>query len=715
MPAKKFSMFEGVFTPTFLSILGVIMFLRLGWVVGNVGLLATLAIIVISNTITSCTALSMSSIVTNIKVGAGGAYSMIAKSLGLQVGGAIGSPLYISQALSVAFYVTGFTECWTSVFPNHSFILVNVIAWSVLFAISSISTKLAFRIQYIIMALIGLSIVSVFMAKSTIAPASLQMVGTGDVGFWPVLAVFFPAVTGILAGASMSGELEDPAKSIPFGTILAIGCSFVIYALIAWWFAGNIDKEHLVANTSIIIEVARWRWAVIAGIMGATISSALCMFVSAPRTLLALSKHKITPMHETFSKVNDKGEPLPAMLCTAVISFVTLFLGSLNSIATLLTMFFLITYAVINISVFIEQSIGIVSFRPQVKVSLWFPFIGGAGCLALMFLINPLFSIIAIVIIIAIYTVLLRRELRKHWPDVRKGIFVHIAEQAMIIAERLPYHPKIWKPNLFIPINDAEEFQPLNSFIRAIAYPRGRVSLFTAVTEKVCELSSKGPCIDLRQQRTDELKAMADPLKEDGLFVEAKVVDCVNENTAVKIGLQTMKGTVFPPNVVLLKLPKNERKDAIVCGLFDTAKTEKMGVIVLALHERLNLGHQKYINLWVRERSPNVDMAILIALQLVKNWEGEFRLIQVVDDEESVQGAKDYLAKLCRVLRLPKETESKVLVGQFKNVIESAPLADINIFGMADKINPQWMREVSKQIGTSALFLADSPHESALA
>ena len=145
---KKFGTFEGVFTPTVLSIVGVIVFLRLGWVVGQVGLGEALLIITISNVITLCTGLSIASITTNLRVGAGGAYSIISKSFGLEAGGAVGIPLYISQAISVGFYITGFTECWIHLFPQHNFTLVAIITWFVLMIISYTSARLAFRIQY---------------------------------------------------------------------------------------------------------------------------------------------------------------------------------------------------------------------------------------------------------------------------------------------------------------------------------------------------------------------------------------------------------------------------------------------------------------------------------------------------------------------------------------------------------------------------------------
>ncbi|HQP10054.1 MAG TPA: Na-K-Cl cotransporter, partial [Candidatus Omnitrophota bacterium] len=165
MSTKRFSTFEGVFTPCLLSILGVIMYLRLGYVVGSAGLGGALIIIVLANMITLATALSMSSVVTNIRIGPGGAYSIIAKSLGLEAGAAIGIPLYISQAISFAFYVIGSAECWRFIFPDHDILAVSVVIWFLILVVSYTSARLAFRVQYVIMAIIGASLVSILLGK----------------------------------------------------------------------------------------------------------------------------------------------------------------------------------------------------------------------------------------------------------------------------------------------------------------------------------------------------------------------------------------------------------------------------------------------------------------------------------------------------------------------------------------------------------------------
>lgn len=286
---KGLGTLEGVFTPTILTILGVVMYLRLGWVVGNVGLIETIIIILLAHSITICTALSMASMVSNIEIGAGGAYAIISRSLGFEIGGAIGIPLYFSQAFSVAFYIIGFVELWQSYFPTHSGLFIGVVTWAVLTAISMKSAQLAFRVQYFVLAAIVVSIAAFLAGPSQNPGEVIWLSSVGKVGFWETFAIFFPAVTGILAGVSMSGELKTPRRSIIVGTLTAIFTGLLVYLALAYWFARQATAEALLAYPTIILDLAFWRPAIVAGIVGATLSSALSTLVGAPRTLAALA------------------------------------------------------------------------------------------------------------------------------------------------------------------------------------------------------------------------------------------------------------------------------------------------------------------------------------------------------------------------------------------------------------------------------------------
>ena len=706
MVTKRFSTFEGVFTPCLLSILGVIMYLRLGFVVGSIGLGGALIIIILANLITLATALSMSSVVTNIRIGAGGAYSIITKSLGIEAGGAIGIPLYISQAISVAFYVTGFAECWSFIFPQHNILLVSLVVWSLLLSVSYTSTKLAFRIQYIVMAFIGASVLSIMLGKGSQMQAVALLDQFSLKNFWVVFAIFFPAVTGVLTGASMSGELKDPKKSIPKGTLWAIAVSFFVYTLLAFLFAKNVPLAELRVNTNVAIDMGRWPWLVIAGIMGATLSSALAMAVSSPRVLLALSKHSILPFSSVFSRVNRKGEPTPAILFTALVSLITIMAGSLNQIAGLLTMFFLITYGMINITVLIEESIGIASFRPAFRVPRLVPLFGSIGCVSVMFLIDAKFSLTAIVVIVAMYFFLLKKTSSVYAPDVRSGLLVYLAECSAKAASRLPYYPKIWKPNLLVLVKDLDVFSRIVPFIQSIVSPSGRITAFKVLMK---------PEADLKKDLQERLALSVLPLKEKNIFVETGVVEASEFLSGMITVMQTVNNMFFPPNTLFYILDEEERglsfRDQ---GVIKEASIEGLGIIVLKYNEKFGMSQGKVINLWIRRQSPNINLAILIALQLEKNWQGSVRLVQVVDQESEKEEARGYLFRLRNLMRMSPDVDTEVMAGRFKDVLKEAPPGDINIFGMGQEPDIAMIYEVADAVQTSILFLRDSKHESAL-
>lgn len=721
---KKFNTFEGVFTPTILSILGVIMYLRLGWVVGEVGLGCALFIIIFANLITLATALSMSSIITNIRIGAGGAYSIIVKSLGVEAGGAIGIPLYLSQAVSVAFYITGFSECWIFIFPSHNVLLVALFAWFAVTLVSYLSTRMAFRLQYVIMAAVGLSLVSVFLGKGNISAGQSPLwVGLSSGNIWHVFAIFFPAVTGVLAGATMSGELKDPRTSIPKGTLWAIAVSFCIYILLSFWFFNNVPVDELVRNPFILMGVSRWRGLVVAGIMGATISSALTMSVGSPRTLMALGRHSIVPFSTFFARTNKKGEPAVAILFTALLSFVTLIFGTLDTVATLLTMFFLIAYGMINLSVFIEQAIGIASFRPTFSIPRFVSFLGALGCIGVMFLINIKFSIIAFALIIVIYILLLRRGIKGYYPDVRSGLLIFMAEQFAKAAGRLPYHPKIWKPNLLVMIENTEVFTNALPFIKSIVLPAGRVFFF-----KIIKLNFKGSnqlqnsddarqdsFAVFREKERDRILSIITPLKEDGLFVGASVIEADDFCTGSAIFMQAAKDMFLPPNTFFYILTGKKEKDPEIFNLIKKTSREGFGVIILKFYSEAERCQEKTVNVWIRRQSPNLDLSILIALQLKNNWDGHARIIQAVSSGAEAKEAREYLEKLKKLMRLPLGVELIILVGDFMKVLHEAPDADINIFGMPEEPDFELIRNTSDSLRTPVLFLRDSKHESAIA
>ncbi|MAU25894.1 MAG: Na-K-Cl cotransporter [Muricauda sp.] len=722
---KKFGTFGGVFTPTLLTILGVIMYLRMGWVVGNAGLLGAWFIIIISFLITLCTALSMSAITTNIRIGAGGAYAIISQALGLEVGGSLGIPRYISQGLAVTMYIFGFREGWLGIFPGHDPFLVDLIAFALLFGIAYISADLAIKTQFIIMAIIVLSLISIVMAayhgSMNIPTEEAIRWGTfrgspennfAGTDFWVVFAVFFPAATGIMAGANMSGELKNPKKSIPQGTLWAIGVSFVIYMLLAYWLARSATEEELISNYNIIIEKSYFGPLVIAGILGATFSSALASIVGSSRILFAMGEHKVLPYSKFLAGQSANGQPRNAMIVTGIMIFATMLLRELNAVAPLVTLFFLITYAMINIVVIIEQRLGLISYRPIFKVNKWIPWVGLLSSVMAMFIINPTISLVSIVIVFVVYWFLSRQNLETPFEDVRSGLFVSFAEWAAKHTWGMKnMQQRAWKPNLMVPVRDINGAKGNFQFLRNIAAPKGSIKLLgiEPYTENDAFIN--------------ELSSLSEAFRQKGVFSSWTVIYSDDFAKGVNYGNQALRGAFFRPNIVFLNLQQHDDYEMEIRPVIKECIRLELGILLFSAHPTALLGQRNVINVWVSDRRGNwelgwdigsLDLSTLIAYKLKKNWDAHIRIITVISDADEEENAKNFLKSLINLARLP-DTLIEVCVGNFKEIVGNAPKADLNIFGMDEHFKIAFVEEMTEKTASSCLFVKDSGHESILA
>ncbi|MDT8903277.1 amino acid permease [Anaeroselena agilis] len=692
--------FDGVFTPTILTILGVIMYLRLGWVVGNAGFVGTLIIIVLAHTITVCTALSMASVVSNIEIGAGGAYAIVSRSLGLEVGGAVGIPLYLSQAFSVAFYIIGFTELWHSFFPGHSTVLVGVATWVALTALSLASARTAFRVQYVVLGAIVLSVASFLAGPSLNTAGTLWWSNFPQANFWETFAIFFPAVTGILAGVSMSGELRTPRRSIIVGTLAAIALGMVTYIALAYWFAHQATGEALLADTSIILELALFKPLIVAGIMGATLSSALSTLVGAPRTLAALADNRLVPFSQFFGKKAADNEPRNAILVSSLFSLAIIVAGSLDQLAQLLTMFFLTTYGTINLVVLVEQATGIASFRPRLRVSLAVPFIGFVGSILTMLLIDMWFTIVTLVVISALYILLARRELISPWGDVRGGIFTALTEWAAQKALSTTYHPRLWKPAVLVPAENPDDLRKTVRFVSNILYPSGRMYLLSITNG---DKNATARCYE----------DVLEPLRRKNLFIRTTIISNANADflSSLYVVTQTLLNSFLPPNAVFLTVSGDKDKRARLKEVYANMRQYNTGFMFLNIHPKIGFGQERTINLWLRDKSPNTNLAVLLAMQLTRNWDAKLFLLRTIGDPAEREEVTGELQAFVEHARLPVQTQAKVLVDDFRSAVEREA-GDITIIGMPDDFDK--MLALADGLPGTVLFVADSGLENAI-
>lgn len=720
--SKKFGMFAGVFTPTVLTILGAIMYLRTGWVVGNAGLVGAIAIVLLAHIITVTTGLAVSSVVTNTRVGAGGAFAIISQSLGLEVGGSVGIPLFLAQGISIALYVLAFAEAWVRIFPTHPAWIVAILSFAVVFAIAYVSAQFASKTQFIILIIVGFSLFSVFLASFPILgqPGFTEtptLIGSfPDANFWETFAVFFPAVTGIMVGISMSGTLRKPRQDIPIGTMSAIGITMIIYLALVYWLSRIATPEELLTNTTIMVDKAVWGWAILAGMLGATFSSALGSIVAAPRVMQALALHDIFPYSYFFAQESSNGEPRHAMFFAAGVGFIALLAalvgGGLDAVAGIITMFFLITYGMLNVVVLTEQMLDTISFRPTFSVPRLVPFIGMVGCIFVMFLIQPIFSLIAVVLVLALYVFLSRRHLASLDTDVRSGLFASIAEWGVRRTREMQAAPeRTWKPVVLVPVKSTDTLSGSYLFLRAMTSPKGTV--------RALGIYPPG-----EEKQVEGLESLTKAFRDDGIYAEATRLEEADFVNGVRVTTQVLRHTFFRPNILFLHLRADSDLDELQ-QLIDKTAAYQMGIVVLARHPVVELGREQVINVWVSNQGPdwqhdlresNLDLALLLAYQLARNWNGRISLCMAVPDEETRAKAHTFLSELIGLARLPKKTEIIISVSPFAQAVAQTPRADLTIFGLS-KREPDlvFIQNLVQKMTGSCVFIRDSGDESILA
>ncbi|SMF76669.1 amino acid permease [Pseudobacteriovorax antillogorgiicola] len=710
---RKLGTYVGVFRPTILTIFGVMMYIRMGWVVGHAGLMGALLILFMTFIITGTAALSFSSITTNIRLRAGGVFALVSQSLGLEAGGAVGLPLYLAQSLGASLYIYGFAEGWTYLFPDHDSRIVVACTFLCGLILSIISENLALKMQSLV--LIGV----VFALGSMIGGfwgveefRNPQLWGDFEAGsIWILFAIFFPAGTGIKVGASLSGKLEDSRRSIPLGTMSAWIVALITYGTLMVWYSVVASPQELQSNYLIATEYSLWGPAVLIGLLSSCFSATLSSLVAAPNVLAALGQNKIIPKGDFIAKESVGGTPRNAMVINGIFVGISLLLGDLNRVAALITMFFLLTYATLNIVVLIEQSLNLVSFRPTFKVPIWVPALGTITSVFAITVIHPIFGLMALAIVIALYIYLERRQLETPWETVRSGIFIGLADWAarQVQSHKTEGMERAWKPDILVPIKYSQQLQGEYRFLLSLVAPKGSIQALT--------VRSKNRAPDNKR-----LAEIIDYFRAEGLFATHALVDSNTIDHGVEIGISILKGSFFKPNILYIDTSHLNQEE--IAALFEVAHEHQMGVAMLVLNGQTLFGREREINIWIRDQSPdwtlglrlaNLDLAILLGYQLNRNWKGKINLVTVINKKENIAPAHEFLHSLAKDARLPTNTDIFLYHGEFENQIEHAPRADVNIFGLSRNIGPDRLRDLAIKTNSSCLFVLDSGNESALA
>ncbi len=454
-----------VFLASISTILGAIMFLRFGYAVGNVGLVGALVIILLGHMVTVPTALAIAEIATNRRVEGGGEYFIISRSFGNTIGGAIGLSLYMSQAISVAFYMIAFAEAFRPVAPwfesTIGFFDPRIISLPALLALVALvltrGANLGVKVLWIVATVLAASLLMFLFgsAPEELRPDRIPLVSdlASPDRFMLVFAICFPAFTGMTAGVGLSGDLANPRRSLPLGIMTATFTGLVVYVLVVFKLASSVNSVALDADQLIMSRIAVWGPIIPLGLAAATLSSAIGSILVAPRTLQALGGDSVVPAPGVnrflAAGTGEANEPRNATLLTSTIALVFVVAGNVNLVARIVSMFFMVTYGALCAISFLEHFAARPSYRPSFRSKWYLSLMGAVMCLVLMLQMDLVYAVLAIVVMTVLYQVI--RKSRGGVDDLAAifhGVMTQATRYLQIRLQKTP--PDDWRPSVII-------------------------------------------------------------------------------------------------------------------------------------------------------------------------------------------------------------------------------------------------------------------------
>lgn len=517
---KKLSTFFGVVVPVTLSMFSVILFLRLGFIVGQAGLVISVGMFVVAYFVVGITVLSISAIATNGAVKEGGAYYMISRTLGPEFGGSIGVIFYFANIFASALYLLGFVEALLNNFGRHSsshplkflhegpwysFAYASIILFFCLLVCligAGMFAKTSFIIFLAVLVAVASSFVSFFIMhpKDDIPPGAGNINHKNDSyhysgwshktftsNLWDdfrkdyttghvekpltLFGVLFNGVTGIMAGANISGDLKRPGYAIPFGTLGASLFTFIVYIVLVFFTSATCTRLLLRNNYNYIQVINKVPWLITVGAFAATLSASLSCLIGASRILQALAKDDLLGiLLRPFSKVTRRnGEPLRAVFISWFFVQIVLLIGNLNKVAVLVSMFFLLSYGVTNMACFALKVASAPNFRPTFQYFSWqTALLGTVLCFLIMFMIDYRYAALAVVLMIILFVVISLRTPPTPWGDVSQALIYHQVRKYLLRLDLRKDHVKFWRPQVLLLVSNPRSSYPLIDFVNDI-------------------------------------------------------------------------------------------------------------------------------------------------------------------------------------------------------------------------------------------------------
>jgi len=624
-----------VFLAAISTILGAILFLRFGYAVGHVGLFGALIMILIGHAITIPTAMAIAEIATNLKVEGGGEYFIISRSFGPMVGGTIGISLFFSQAISVAFYMIAFAEAFTPAFGwiyaqtgfmPQTWMISLPSAIILLILILKKGANLGVSVLWVVVITLGASLIMFFLGSSPLETHSLDFFSRVKEphDFFKVFAIIFPAFTGMTAGVGLSGDLKKPSKSIPLGTITATVTGMIVYVLIAIKLSYSLPPDILASDQLAMSRIALWGPIILIGLAAATLSSAIGSILIAPRTLQALAGDFTFPS-KIINNFLRKGkgtanEPVNATIITSVIVLVFVSMGSVDFVAQIISVFFMITYGSLCLVSFLEHFAGSPSYRPTFRSKWYLSLLGALACFIMMFQMSTLYSILAILAIVTIYLSIRRgKEDTDDLSNMIKGVLFQLTRKLQVLIQKNQSEIALanWRPS-FIALSSASltRLAPFD-LLRWISHYYGFGSFIHFVKGPLDEnhqLESKGKLGQMIHQVTES---------RAGIYVDTIISPSFKTAVAQIVQLPGIAG--MENNSVLFEFHEDHPEDIddIIDGCH-FASIVDFNITVLRSSDR-HFGYKKRIDIWLTPGDySNANLMILLAYIIMGHpeWKG---------------------------------------------------------------------------------------------
>ncbi|MDR3261810.1 MAG: amino acid permease [Tannerella sp.] len=690
------------------TILGAILFLRFGYATGMLGFWGVAGIILLGHCITVPTALAISEIATNTRVEGGGEYFIISRSFGLKVGSTIGITLYFSQAISVAFYIIAFTESFEWFFDlwySHAGFHLprQVVSIPAMLLLSCLilrkGTRSGMKMLYVVIAVMAVSLVFFFIGKpvESVDPAP----GISNFGFFHrdrffgIFAICFPAFTGMTAGVGLSGDLRDPGKSIPKGTIAATVTGLVVYLLVVWKLSVSASAADLVGNQLIMSNIAVFGMLVIpAGLMASTFSSAISCIMVAPRTLQALANDSTFPLKRlNLFLASGKGpsrEPFNATLISLAIAFVFVIAGNVNRVAGVISMFFLITYGSLCLISFLNHFGSPPSYRPRFKSS-WFLSLGGfVLSVWVMFMISPLYTVLAYLTIIAAYLFL------EHYNKDQKGL-INIFKGALFQLNRrlqvfMQKHQSSmdneeWRPAAICISSHSFEREKALDLMKWISYQHGFGTYFHYIEGYYSRQTY------LESKKTLTLLIDSQKERENTLYIDTMISPSYTSAIAQVIQSPSISG--MENNMVIFEYDKNKPEE--LDRILDNVKLVRAGYFDICIFGSScsPIRYRNGIHVWIRatdEKNTNLMILLGYIISAHPAWRrSQIKIFNISSPGQS-EATKKELEQRIAAGRLPITLANIEIITLAENqtagnaVAEQSKYAGLVIIGFREEI-----------------------------